>query len=72
LSAAGHQAPRSRNAALSDFFRATYYRWLQQAPYLARELDGPVIAAVGDLHLENFGTWQTSVGRSPGESTTST
>lgn len=41
------------------FFRATYYRWLQQAPDLAPELDGPVVASVGDLHLENFGTWQT-------------
>ena len=44
------------------FFRATYYRWLQRAPDLVPGLDGPVVAAVGDLHLENFGTWQTAEG----------
>lgn len=45
------------------FFRATYYRWLQRLPDLVPTLDGPVVAVVGDLHLENFGTWRTSRGR---------
>jgi hypothetical protein len=46
------------------FFRATYYRWVQVWPKLCPELArGPVVMAVGDLHLENFGTWRDSEGR---------
>ena len=46
------------------FFRATYYRWAQlwteHFPKLAR---APEVIAVGDLHLENFGTWRDAEGR---------
>ena len=46
------------------FLRATFYRWLQlwseTCPGL---LDGVEIDAVGDLHVENFGTWRDSEGR---------
>jgi hypothetical protein len=47
-----------------SFLRATYYRWAQ----LFVELDAvtsraPNVLAVGDLHLENFGTWRDSLGR---------
>jgi hypothetical protein len=47
-----------------SFFRATYFRWAQR--FL--ELDAVVsratkVLAVGDLHLENFGTWRDSLGR---------
>jgi len=46
------------------FFRATYYRWAQlwmeHCPKLARS---PEVFAVGDLHLENFGTWRDAEGR---------
>ena len=46
------------------FFRATYYRWAQlwkqNCPQLAR---APEVYAVGDLHLENFGTWRDAEGR---------
>lgn len=46
------------------FFRATYYRWAQlwpeHCPRLAR---APEVLAVGDLHLENFGTWRDAEGR---------
>ena len=46
------------------FFRATFYRWCQNwlklCPELART---PVVNAVGDLHLENFGTWRDTEGR---------
>jgi hypothetical protein len=46
------------------FFRATYYRWAQlwmeHCPKLAR---APEVLAVGDLHLENFGTWRDAEGR---------
>jgi len=42
------------------FFRATYYRWAQLFPSLLPELmDAPKITAIGDLHLENFGTFRT-------------
>ena len=46
------------------YFRATYYRWaqlwLEHCPKLAR---APEVIAVGDLHLENFGTWRDAEGR---------
>jgi hypothetical protein len=48
------------------FMRATFYRWCQLWRAKAKELDvapaAPVVA-VGDLHLENFGTWRDSDGR---------
>ena len=46
------------------FFRATYYRWAQLWPEHCPELArAPEILAVGDLHLENFGTWRDEEGR---------
>lgn len=46
------------------FFRATFYRWLQQWPKICKHLrDAPAVLAVGDLHLENFGTWRDSEAR---------
>jgi len=55
---------RAMKADLFSFFRATYYRWAQQFG----ELDAAVtratkVLAVGDLHLENFGTWRDQIGR---------
>lgn len=56
-----HELMRS---APFPFLRATYYRWTQlwtQAPKplrTARE-----VLAVGDLHVENFGTWRDAEGR---------
>jgi uncharacterized protein (DUF2252 family) len=49
------------------FMRATFYRWCQLWQAGAQELGdvakaAPVVA-VGDLHLENFGTWRDSDGR---------
>jgi len=47
------------HASAFGFFRATYYRWAQQFPKLLGGMDGaPRVLAVGDLHLENFGTWR--------------
>jgi hypothetical protein len=51
-------------AAIFPFMRATYYRWCE----LWRELAGSErpfarVAAVGDLHIENFGTWRDLEGR---------
>jgi hypothetical protein len=46
------------------FFRATFYRWLQQWPEVCRDLaKAPAVLAVGDLHIENFGTWRDEEGR---------
>jgi uncharacterized protein (DUF2252 family) len=46
------------------FFRATFYRWAQvwpqQCPSLVR---APRVLGVGDLHVENFGTWRDCEGR---------
>jgi Uncharacterized protein conserved in bacteria (DUF2252) len=46
------------------FLRATYYRWaetiLTECPELAQ---APSVVAVGDIHLENFGTWRDDEGR---------
>ena len=47
-----------------EFLRATFYRWAQiwrgECGEAAR---GPEILAVGDLHIENFGTWRDTEGR---------
>jgi hypothetical protein len=46
------------------FLRATYYRWAQIWPQVCSELaQAPEVLAVGDLHVENFGTWRDIEGR---------
>jgi len=46
------------------FLRATFYRWAQIWPEICPELaKAPRVLAVGDLHVENFGTWQDLEGR---------
>ncbi len=50
--------------AVFPFFRATFYRWLQLWPEVCGELaKAPNVLAVGDLHIENFGTWRDLEGR---------
>ncbi|MGE5818577.1 MAG: DUF2252 family protein [Deltaproteobacteria bacterium] len=50
--------------AAFPFFRATFYRWVQQWPEVCTELaKAPAVLAVGDLHIENFGTWRDEEGR---------
>jgi hypothetical protein len=50
--------------AAFPFFRATFYRWLQLWPFICPELaQAPHVLAVGDLHIENFGTWRDTEGR---------
>ena len=47
-----------------SFLRATFYRWMQVWPEVCADLvTAPVLRAVGDLHVENFGTWRDSEGR---------
>jgi hypothetical protein len=49
---------------LSAFFRGTYYRWAQLwSEECADWCDAPKILAVGDLHIDSFGTWRDSEGR---------
>jgi uncharacterized protein (DUF2252 family) len=49
------------------FMRATFYRWCQLWRAARKPLGdagrAAPVAAVGDLHLENFGTWRDSDGR---------
>ncbi len=46
------------------FLRGTFYRWSQQWPSLGNELTAaPPVLSVGDLHIENFGTWRDTEGR---------
>src|SRR5579872_6532832 len=46
------------------FLRATYYRWAQVWPEFCSDLaDAPRVLAIGDLHVENFGTWRDIEGR---------
>jgi hypothetical protein len=51
-------------AAVFPFLRATYYRWAQLWPKVCPDLaKAPHVLAVGDLHVENFGTWRDVEGR---------
>jgi len=54
----------SMKEAVFPFLRATYYRWAQLWPKVCPDLaNGPSVLAVGDLHVENFGTWRDIEGR---------
>lgn len=51
-------------AGIFPFLRATFYRWAQIWPKVCPELSqAPHVLAVGDLHVENFGTWRDIEGR---------
>jgi uncharacterized protein (DUF2252 family) len=46
------------------FFRGTFYRWAELWPEVCASLaNAPEVVAVGDLHVENFGTWRDAEGR---------
>jgi hypothetical protein len=46
------------------FLRGTFYRWIQLWPTACAPVaDAPRVLSVGDLHVENFGTWRDSEGR---------
>src|SRR5262249_48903019 len=56
--------PKRKKKAAFGFLRATYYRWAERWPRECPELAAaPHVLAVGDLHLENFGTWRDREGR---------
>ncbi len=48
-----------------SFLRATYYRWVELFEEHCADLadSGPLLLGVGDLHVQNFGTWRDSEGR---------
>jgi hypothetical protein len=55
---------RQMRSAAFPFLRATYYRWAQIWPEVCEdEARAPETLAVGDLHVENFGTWRDKDGR---------
>jgi hypothetical protein len=46
------------------FLRATFYRWAETWPEVSPATAGaPEVLGVGDLHVENFGTWRDVEGR---------
>jgi hypothetical protein len=50
--------------AVFPFLRATFYRWAQTFPEVCKELEqSQRVLGVGDLHVENFGTWRDAEGR---------
>jgi hypothetical protein len=47
-----------------SFLRATYWRWAETVLQICHDaVDAPGVLAVGDIHLENFGTWRDADGR---------
>ena len=47
-----------------SFLRATFYRWMQLFPALCpKAANALTVLAVGDLHVENYGTWRDIEGR---------
>jgi len=56
-----HQQMRSE---LFLFFRGTFFRWAQRWPEVCADLKhAPKVIAVGDLHVNSFGTWRDAEGR---------
>ena len=52
------------SADVFSFMRATFYRWLELWKETCADLtNAPVVLAIGDLHVENFGTWRDQEGR---------
>lgn len=51
-------------ASLFPFVRATFYRWARLWPDVCPDIkESPSVLSVGDLHVENFGTWRDAEGR---------
>ena len=46
------------------FLRATYFRWAEMWPRLCPDLNKtPVLLAVGDIHVDNYGLWRDAADR---------
>jgi uncharacterized protein (DUF2252 family) len=59
-----HDKDKKMRKDAFTFLRATYWRWAEEILELCPDLsDAPPVLAVGDLHVENFGTWRDAEGR---------
>src|SRR5438132_7432168 len=55
---------RAMSAGIFPFRRATVYRGADRWRAIAGDVAvAPTVLAVGDLHVENFGTWRDAEGR---------
>ena len=55
---------RRMRSSVFVFLRATYFRWARTIEAVCPELAAaPVVACIGDIHVENFGTWRDGDGR---------
>lgn len=46
------------------FLRSTYFRWARTVPSLCPQLmDSPRVTCIGDVHVENYGTWRDADSR---------
>ncbi|MGJ4855625.1 DUF2252 family protein [Labrys sp. KB_33_2] len=55
---------RKMRSGAFAFLRATYWRWAETILEICPELaNAPEVLAIGDTHLENFGTWRDDEGR---------
>ena len=55
---------REMAGAAFPFLRATFYRWIQIWPEVCEDVaKAPQVISIGDLHVENFGTWRDAEGR---------
>lgn len=58
-----HKHERMKEAPF-PFLRATFYRWAQTWPEDCPDCaTAPEVLGIGDLHVENFGTWRDIEGR---------
>jgi hypothetical protein len=54
-----HAKHEQMRASPVRFLRGTYYLWLRRlADLLPEVIQRPAVPIVGDLHIENFGTWR--------------
>ncbi len=59
-----HRKHELMTGSVFCFLRATFYRWAQCFPRVCSELmAAPLALSVGDLHVENYGTWRDAEGR---------
>ena len=61
LAVLGMKYERMRKEKPHTFLRATFYRWAER--WREMENGTPVVLSVGDVHVENFGTWRGKDGK---------
>ena len=55
---------RKMKKSVFGFLRATYFRWARTIESVCPGLAAaPVVACIGDIHVENFGTWRDADAR---------